>query len=1460
MPETESGKESMYELTVLLFTDIGGSVELQQRLGTEAYTKVVARHDALIQFAFEQSGTPPVILKETGDGVLAKFGTASDAVNAALRIQALFAREQWQIAELQVRIGIHLGQVTEMSEEITGDRRAVGMAINLAARVMDLAEPGQILTTRSVFDDARQFISAHPPIGDENFSLPELQWPAHGRYRFKGYDTPLDIFEVGAEGIAPLRVPSGSTKAERDVIADEEAILGWRPGAGLSIPRRKDWVVIRKIGVGGSGEVWLIEHKTTKEQRAFKFCFDAQRLQSFKRELTLFRLLRDALGKRNDIASLYEVSVEEPPFYLESEFVEAGNLGEWAQSEGGIKEVPMNDRLNMFANIVRAVDAAHSVGIIHKDIKPSNILIAVEAGKILPRLADFGVGQLASTDEIHRLDITQAGFTGEVDLSGDSTLAGTQLYFPPEYLVGQEPSVRGDVYALGVILYQLVAGDLSKPLGSGWQRDIEDDLLREDIERCVDMDPLRRFASAQRLAERITNLEERRIIAKAEETRQLLAVRRRRLLILTGVGMVILGVIAAFLGYAYLQQKELELQARATAREQRELKSQARATASGLDFRIAGKLLEQDRSAAAVAHLSRAIRYNPGNSAAAQKLMATLAARNFMRPERAPFSMGGAGQLITTHAMAVSPDGTKIASVYDLGHKVGIWDLRSGKSLARELEPGGGRCTRLAFDSSGEILLTSSLRALRIWNSGDGKMENERKAGKALLSMDGRYWLRQFGTPKFSLWDLENNKEIQGSIPALDRVPREFAFAPNGRQVLALSLHPVGQTFERVVSLIDLDKADHGSPQWNEIMRFKDSYTAPRLLHTSADFSLMALALEDGSVGVWRLADGKLFQTFPKPGDQVITMEFSRDGGKLVIGYLGNSALIWDMVTGTPIGVPLHHDGGVVGIWMSPNGISVVTGSLDMTTRAWDLGSGIALTEPMRHSDTPVGAKFLDGGRRLVTTSFDGQAWSWNLEGSEALSIPLDMPGARIAAVSAGGKIYAKIIDLKTLKVLSLGSRTAICPDIRHDSEIQLAQFSKDGTRLSSFSERQVKLTSLKDGATITHSLASQGGERIWTIGPKGNCVITAAKGPREKGLTGFIVTNFSTGDVQSYRFEMRDTVNAVAIHDDGERLAISTNSEGLLSERSAEGEYKHRRFDALKYAISMDFNHDGSRLLCGRIDYTARVFRVDDKGSISVPLRHSGPVVAVAFGTASHEKELVVTLSSTFEDEVGEQSLQLWDADTGESLTPTIKIEGPSANLWTQFAPVRVGMGAGGRQLSVVFKEGMASLWDAFPAIDGKVPPWISDLGEVVGGIKLGDNGRRITLPFEKYKTSREQVLERASHGELGNWATWVMARPSERSISPNSQIGVMEWIDRRTNSSNIAELRLALRLCPDHPTMRALLAEKLLMQSADSSEAEWFLNSSRLFFESPLTELPQHVSEYQYKQGKAALERIKK
>lgn len=881
------------EVAVLLFTDIVGSVRMQQQLGTEAYTQAVSRHDLLMRKAFDLAAEPPKILKETGDGVLAKFKSASGAVEAALRIQYLLHKEKWEDGrEVRVRIGVHLGEVTEMAEEITGEKRAVGMAINLAARVMDLSEGGQILMTRSVFDDARQFISRHPSVGGDD-SLPTLPWPAHGRYLFKGYDEALDIFEVGAEKIAPLAPPEGGNKAKRAVAADEEATLGWRPGVGLDIPRREDWSLIEKIGIGGFGEVWLAKHEATREERVFKFCFDAERLRSFKRELTLFRLLRDALGKRKDIAALYDVSVDEPPFFLESEYVPTGNLALWAEAEGGIENVPMATRIKLLADAARAAGAAHSVGIIHKDLKPSNILVAVEDGEPQPRLADFGIGTLASSANLEDFGITDVGFTVSIQHESGSHTSGTQLYTAPEYVVGAPPSVQGDIYALGVILYQMVAGDLIKPLGSGWQRHVEDELLCKDIERCVDLDPAQRFETAYELAERLETLEERREAKLAAEKQQKVAAMRRRFAMMGGLVVLVLAVVIGILVYAFVQEQQRE--------------KEARVMASDLDFRIGSQSLENGRADVAVAHLARAIRSNPENVSAARKLMAILAHRDFIAPASGPHAVGGAGNRRYNYEVAVSPDSSRIAVSHTDASKVGIWDLETGETVHEALDAGEGIWEMRWVGN--DRLVTNDLKRVRVFDTESGEVVRELSEGSGLLDHTGEKYFNVMSQERVELKNPVTGEVLAENLPLASGSIREMTFEPNGKWIIALFIDPKPQP-RRVLRLLEFTDGK-AAAEWREIGVAPGTYQAPQLMFTSEDATLAAVPDADGAMKIWRVPEAELLHNFYMPGNQALVAAFSADSQKIVIGYFGKNALVWDLTTGRKSGATLTHEGGV---------------------------------------------------------------------------------------------------------------------------------------------------------------------------------------------------------------------------------------------------------------------------------------------------------------------------------------------------------------------------------------------------------------------------------------------------------------------------------------------------------------------------------------------------------------------
>lgn len=538
-------------LAVLLFSDIVGSVNLKTVLGDSGAARLVTRHDTIFRETLAEF-PKAVLLQDTGDGFYVRFETASDAAMFALKFQHAIVRENWGQRPLRVRVGVHLGEVTEVALE-GGARKLSGLAVDLAARVTSLAEAGQILLTRSAFDSARQYVLEHPAVNGSE--APAIQWIAHGPYVMKGSDDPVDVFEVGAVGAAPLRAPPDSEKARRAVKPGDEDVLGWRPASGLEVPDRKGWFLDHKLGEGGFGEVWLGEHRKTREHRAFKFCFDADRLRSFKRELTLFRLLREVLGERDDIAKLYEVRLDKPPYYLESEFSEWGNLSEWAMRQGGIGAVPIDQRLDFVARVARAIAAAHSVGILHKDIKPSNILVHQgEGGAPRPRITDFGIGVLTDLSLLEGRNITVTGLTEGLLAENASSRTGTRMYAPPEALTGATYTMQGDIYALGVLLYQTAAGDFGKPLAQGWERDIADPILRDDIATCVAGDPARRLPSAADLADRIERLDDRREAARRAATAQ----RIRRGALASAAG---LGILAALAGVMTLRERGLRIEA-----------------------------------------------------------------------------------------------------------------------------------------------------------------------------------------------------------------------------------------------------------------------------------------------------------------------------------------------------------------------------------------------------------------------------------------------------------------------------------------------------------------------------------------------------------------------------------------------------------------------------------------------------------------------------------------------------------------------------------------------------------------------------------------------------------------------------------------------------------------------------------------------------------------------------------
>ncbi|CAM2063909.1 Non-specific serine/threonine protein kinase [Sulfidibacter corallicola] len=509
---TEIGTRSL-ELKTLIILDIANRTEMIDRLGQNGARTHFERHDDLVHDLLPNFGG--TVIDKTA-GFLLVFRRPIDAVSFSLNYHASLnrmrefhgAKDSSDAVSPQGHLGIHLGEVYLIENPIEDVARGAkpveveGLAKPMAARLMSLATPGQTLMTRGAFDLARRAFA------DRTLPEREVRWMSHGFYRFKGVGEPIEVYEVGIDELSPLIPPPGSRKAQR--VESDDTIQGWRPAPGMEIPRRPNWRLTERLGSSTFGEVWLSHHKNTRDPRVFKFCFEETHLHNLQREVTLFRLLRESLGNRRDITRILDWSFDEPPFFIESEYTRGGSLVNLGKSEGGLAKVPLEERLEIIAQAAEALSAAHSVGVLHKDLKPANILLTQDLeGHLCAQLNDFGVSVVTDRKRLEQAAFTVMGFT-ETWSEEEARKRGSHMYVAPELLEGKPSSTHADIYALGVVLFQIVVGDFQKPLAPGWERSIEDPLLREDIALMTDGSPERRIGNAAEVAHNLRSLEQRR--------------------------------------------------------------------------------------------------------------------------------------------------------------------------------------------------------------------------------------------------------------------------------------------------------------------------------------------------------------------------------------------------------------------------------------------------------------------------------------------------------------------------------------------------------------------------------------------------------------------------------------------------------------------------------------------------------------------------------------------------------------------------------------------------------------------------------------------------------------------------------------------------------------------------------------------------------------------------------------
>lgn len=343
-----------------------------------------------------------------------------------------------------------------------------------------------------------------------------------------------------------------------------------QPEPGDPLPYRSGWRYEKRLG--GHGNTWRIVSDDGNQRRVVKQASNVAEAHSLYREHGLYRVLLRAYGESAPFVRVLELIEHEALPALEFEYLPAGSLGDWYLDCGGADGVSLERRIDVAIQVAEALNAVHQAGILHKDLKPSNLLIELDSqGAPRVRLADFGTGHLLQRARLIELGLSR-GLFPTVANSG----SGTPFYTAPEVLEQQTPTVRSDIYSLGVLLYQLVTGDLQRAFTPGWERDVPDEVLRCDIADCADRDPARRLGSADELAIRLRSLAQRRRNHEAQRRAQVeaqlagealkLAMVSRRWSWRLAATLTVALLVSAVLGWnAHQEQRRAEVNA-ATSR------------------------------------------------------------------------------------------------------------------------------------------------------------------------------------------------------------------------------------------------------------------------------------------------------------------------------------------------------------------------------------------------------------------------------------------------------------------------------------------------------------------------------------------------------------------------------------------------------------------------------------------------------------------------------------------------------------------------------------------------------------------------------------------------------------------------------------------------------------------------------------------------------------------------------